>query len=140
MKKNTLTNCAISSVLALGLFLSLSSSAQVITAEPTEDPSHTDTNDYQQYEVFEQLEKSDSPFERVKASDSIIPLEDGGFLVGTGEVEIFAIDDLKNPISVIDLDSNDYAVTKDEAERIFENGISVDTSIPLDIDNSLSPQ
>lgn len=64
---------------------------------------------------------SENPFENVKSTDSILPLEDGGFLIGSGEVEIFSIDDLDTPIETIDLDSNPNTVTKEKAYSLLVN-------------------
>ena len=62
---------------------------------------------------------SDNPFENLKATDSILPLEDGGFLIGSGEVQIFSLDDLNTPIETINLDSNPNIVTKEKAYSLF---------------------
>ncbi len=62
---------------------------------------------------------SDNPFENLKATDNILPLEDGGFLIGSGEVQIFSLDDLNTPIETIDLDSNPNTVTKEKAYSLF---------------------
>lgn len=62
---------------------------------------------------------SDNPFENLKATDNILPLEDGGFLIGSGEVQIFSLDDLNTPIETINLDSNPNIVTKEKAYSLF---------------------
>lgn len=62
---------------------------------------------------------ADDPFSDLKSSDKILPLEDGGFLIGTGEAEIFSFDDLGNPIAGIDLDDNPNTITADQARSIF---------------------
>lgn len=64
---------------------------------------------------------SDNPFDHLKPEDNILPLEDGGFLIGSGEVEIFSIDDLNTPIETIDLDSNPNTVTKEKAYSLLVN-------------------
>ena len=62
---------------------------------------------------------SENPFENLKATDNILPLEDGGFLIGSGEVQIFSLDDLNTPIETINLDSNPNIVTKEKAYSLF---------------------
>ena len=94
----------------------------IFAARPDADAQTTGTVDQSKGETAEGNEgMKDDPFADLDSSDKILPLEDGGFLIGSGEVEIFSIDDLGNPIETIDLDDNANTVTISQARSIFNN-------------------
>lgn len=101
--------------------------------EETSDGTLCPDSSEQSYEVYTKnnasaLSEEDhtGPFDDVKPTDHIVPLSDGGFLVGSGEVEIFSLDDLETPIDVIDLDNNKNEISKEMANQLFHGDSNCD--------------
>lgn len=90
----------------------------VTAAEVPQTESQSNNSD-RETQTFVANNENENPFEHLKPEDSILPLEDGGFLIGSGEVKIFSIDDLNTPIETINLDSNPNTVTKEKAYSLF---------------------
>lgn len=88
-------------------------------SESTNQATQMDAENINSENIDSENVDSDNPFENLKATDNILPLEDGGFLIGSGEVQIFSLDDLNTPIETIDLDSNPNTVTKEKAYSLF---------------------
>lgn len=71
----------------------------------------------------------DNPFSAISQDDKVLQLPDGGFVSGTGKVEIFSINDLETPIQELDLDNDPNAMTVDEAYALWESEEDTSTEI-----------
>lgn len=116
--------------ISISTLIGISSFSPICAARPDADTQITGTVDQSSGEIARGSESiKDDPFANLDSSDKILPLEDGGFLIGNGEVEIFSIDDLENPIETINLDDDANTVTISEARSIFNERES-ETGLP----------
>ncbi|MCF0259361.1 MAG: hypothetical protein HUJ54_05825, partial [Erysipelotrichaceae bacterium] len=62
-----------------------------------------------------------NPFSGADPNAKVLQLPDGGFIIGTGTVKIFSLDDLENPAQEIDLDNNPNTMSVEEAYALWES-------------------
>lgn len=77
----------------------------------------------------ETTNEKDNPFSKINPNDKVVRLPDGGFISGTGQVEIFSVDDLNNPTEIIDLDNDPNTMSVQEAFDLWESERKEDFNI-----------